>query len=174
MRAIRYQAKSEQNVRQDLIPRGATWRLLSCTPECDLDIHKYQVDSYLTDSSLPLDKYWATVIQQKKYPILVKVVTAALSIFHGPHVESSFNVMGDIMTAKSSKINVETYSGVQTVKYWLRSHGKRPVGVFGRKDIIHDPIDKRFSYNMRKAASLYKAELEKRGMKGEQRGSIFT
>ncbi len=27
--SIRYQAKSEQNVRQDLIPRGATWRLLS-------------------------------------------------------------------------------------------------------------------------------------------------
>ncbi len=33
VRAIRYQAKSEKNVRQDLIPRGATWRLLSCTPE---------------------------------------------------------------------------------------------------------------------------------------------
>ncbi len=32
VRAIRCQAKSEQNVRQDLIPRGATWRLLSCTP----------------------------------------------------------------------------------------------------------------------------------------------
>ncbi len=28
VRAIRYQVKSEQNVRQDLIPRGATWRLL--------------------------------------------------------------------------------------------------------------------------------------------------
>ncbi len=25
-KSIRYQAKSEQNVRQDLIPRGATWR----------------------------------------------------------------------------------------------------------------------------------------------------
>ncbi len=31
--SIRYQAKSEQNVRQDLIPRGAMWRLLSCTPQ---------------------------------------------------------------------------------------------------------------------------------------------
>ncbi len=37
MRAIRYQAKSEQNVRQDLIPRGATWRLLSCTPASNRD-----------------------------------------------------------------------------------------------------------------------------------------
>ncbi len=26
--SIRYQAKSQQNVQQDLIPRGATWRLL--------------------------------------------------------------------------------------------------------------------------------------------------
>ncbi len=34
VRAIRYlsEAKSEQNVRQDLIPSGTTWRLLSCTP----------------------------------------------------------------------------------------------------------------------------------------------
>ncbi len=31
--SIRYLAKSEQNVGQDLIPRGATWRLLSSTPD---------------------------------------------------------------------------------------------------------------------------------------------
>ncbi len=30
--SIRYQAKSEQNIRQDLIPTGATGRLLSCNP----------------------------------------------------------------------------------------------------------------------------------------------
>ncbi len=42
MRAIRYQVKSEQNVQQDPIPRGATLRLLSCPQHtCCIDVVAY-------------------------------------------------------------------------------------------------------------------------------------
>ena len=32
-----------------------------------------------------------------KYPLLSKMSLALLTIFHGPRVESSFSVMGDVM-----------------------------------------------------------------------------
>lgn len=50
------------------------------------------------------------------YPFLFKMVPGILSIFHGPRVESSFNVMGDIIDKKSGRINLETYSTIQDIK----------------------------------------------------------
>ncbi len=52
--SIRYQAKSEPNVRQDLIPRGATGRLLSCTPDTSL----WNTGFNNIDSSLWLHPCW--------------------------------------------------------------------------------------------------------------------
>uniref|UniRef100_A0A8C5BWR0 Sulfotransferase n=1 Tax=Gadus morhua TaxID=8049 RepID=A0A8C5BWR0_GADMO len=43
----------------------------------------------------------AKVFNSQKFPALSKVVKAALSIFHGPLVEASFNLMGDIIDPKS-------------------------------------------------------------------------
>ena len=54
---------------------------------------------------------------------------ALLTIFHGPKVESSFSVMGDVMDKKSGRMNVSTCSAIQTVKYNLNaktSHTFRP------------------------------------------------
>ena len=42
-------------------------------------------------------KWWSQVMLSGKYPALSKVVAAALSVFHGPQVESSFNLLGDII-----------------------------------------------------------------------------
>ena len=37
---------------------------------------------------------------------------ALLTIFHGPRVESSFGVMGEVMDKKSGRMNVSTYSAI--------------------------------------------------------------
>ena len=55
--------------------------------------------------------------------------SALLTIFHGPRVESSFSVMGEVMDKKSGRMNMSTYTAIQTVKYSLNaktSHTFRP------------------------------------------------
>ena len=55
--------------------------------------------------------------------------SALLTIFHGPRVESSFSVMGEVMDKKSGRMNISTYTAIQTVKYSLNaktSHTFRP------------------------------------------------
>ena len=44
-------------------------------------------------------KWW--ILLRPKYPIVFKLVRAALSIFQGPHAESTFNVMGDLIEKHS-------------------------------------------------------------------------
>ena len=70
---------------------------------------------------------------------------AFLTKFHGPRVERSFSVMGDILDKKSGGINVSTYCAIQTVKYSLNaktSHAFRPqsVQVFQRSDRLKSPL----------------------------------
>ena len=58
--------------------------------------------------------------------------SALLTIFHGPRVESSFSVMGEVMDKKSGRMNMSTYTAIQTVKYSLNaktSHTFRPKSV---------------------------------------------
>ena len=47
--------------------------------------------------------------------------SALLTIFHGPRVESSFSVMGEVMDKKSGRMNMSTYTAIQTVKYSLNA-----------------------------------------------------
>ena len=61
------------------------------------------------------DNWWWQL--NEKYPVLSKLSLAALTVFHGPRVESSFSVMGDVMDKKSGRMNVSAYSAIQTVKY---------------------------------------------------------
>lgn len=44
-------------------------------------------------------KWW--ILLRPKYPIVFKLVTAAFSIFQGPHAETTFNVMGDVIEKHS-------------------------------------------------------------------------
>ena len=83
------------------------------------------------------DTWWFEL--KDKYPLLSKTSLALLTRFHGPKVESSFSVMGDVMDKKSGRMNVSTYSAIQTVKYSLNaktSHVFTPksVQVFQRSD----------------------------------------
>ena len=102
--------------------------LISVLPDEELDIYDGEARKIFIDCTLPSpfdDKgkevrcldWWLGV--SDKYPILFKVVTAILSIFHGPRVESSFSVMGDVIDAKSGRIDIKTFDAIQTVKYSL-------------------------------------------------------
>ena len=76
-----------------------------------------------TDGHVPvqLDIWWGKVFKSSKYPTLTLVVKAYLSIFIGPHVETSFSHMNDIMNKKSNHMGIETYSGNMNIKHSLQT-----------------------------------------------------
>ena len=49
------------------------------------------------DAPVQLNLWWAKIFQTSNYPVLSQVVKACLSIFSGPHVESSFSLMSNII-----------------------------------------------------------------------------
>ena len=105
------------------------------------------------------DTWWFKL--KDKYPLLSKMSLALLTIFHGPRVESSFSVMGDIMDKKSGRMNVSTYSAIQTVKYSLdakTSHAFKPksVQVFQRSDWLKSLV---LSEGIRDSEKVYENEL---------------
>ena len=86
------------------------------------DCYEYEREcrAIMIDVDLPqhedvrVDNWWTKLIEH--YPNLSKVALAMLSIFHGPRVESSFSMMGNILDRKSGRISLQTYSAIQTVK----------------------------------------------------------
>lgn len=77
--------------------------------EDEVEAFYLQSRLYCTDSTLPppgtsemaLDKWWSFIQQTCKFDTLLKCVTAALSCFHGPSVESTFSVMSTILDSHS-------------------------------------------------------------------------
>ena len=96
-------------------------------------------------------KWW--ILLRPKYPIVFKLVTAAISIFHGPHDESNFNVMGDVIDKHSGQLNMETYSSNQDVKYALKARQpcqeNHSISKFSRKDRFYSSINSSLVSNMR-------------------------
>ena len=139
------------------------------------EVYEKEVRKLFSFSNLPESgdleclAWWKLI--KHSYPCLFKVVTAALSVFHGPRIKSSFNVMGDVMDKKSSQMNMETYSSFQDVKYGLKvrkpksSKSGRSVEYFSREDKYFSPVDKSLARNMRNASELYtKKKSEKRSL----------
>ena len=92
------------------------------------DCQRLFVDLKLSDvlrdnEPVQADSWWWQL--NEKDPVLSKLSLAALTVFHGPRVESSFSVMGDVMDKKSGRMNVSAYSAIQTVKYsWAAKASK--------------------------------------------------
>ena len=82
-----------------------------------------------------LDVWWSAVLKLPKYTALCTLVRAIMTCFHGPQVEGSFNVMGDIINQKSCRIGIETW----IVKYSLRARQVSIAEYFQRQDVLHDP-----------------------------------
>lgn len=127
------------------------------TPEeleqVSLEAHTYQVDALLPDpATMEIDQWWVTVRKTGRFPALCKMVLTLLTCFHGPMVEASFNLMGDIINPRSSRMNVETFNAIQSVKYGLKSRSTTALQLFKKKDILHTKVDKKLCINMRSAA----------------------
>ena len=141
---------------------------LSVTCPEDQDEVELQVRKLQTDTRLPpykdmrVDEWWGKVAALKKYDELCKVVFAALSIFHGPQVESSFNTMGDVIDIRSCQMKTETYSAFQTVKYYLKARDTKAVSYFKRPDILHSAVDRKLCVNLKTAAAEYKADNQRK------------
>ena len=107
-----------------------------------LEITKFQVDNKLPEYSAESDfvAWWTQVTKTKKYPALCKMITAVMSIFHGPQVESSFNLMGDVVDIRSTRMKTETLSAVQTTKYAFKARKTTALQYFKHNDVKRDPV----------------------------------
>ena len=127
----------------------------------ELQVRRYQVDSFLPpyNQDIRIDHWWSEHHLTNNYPALSKMVHALLSCFHGPQVEGSFNIMGDVLDHKSCRMEIPTLSAVQTVSYHIRASHKTPLEYFKRESIIDSPVDPLLMRNMKGAYSKYKNEL---------------
>lgn len=90
-----------------------------------------------------------------KYQLLYNTVPALLTCFLGPNVESSFNLMGNIMDKRPSRLKVDRLAAIQTVKYALEASWNLVVQSFSRKDKLHTPVSKNLCRLMKLALAKY-------------------
>ena len=101
-----------------------------------------------------LDPWWAEVLKNGKYPTLSLVVKVCLSIFSGPHVETSFSRLNDIIDKKSNLMGIETYSGIINLKYSLQM--KTSSALHQKLDPIRDSVYKNICYYLRTSYARFK------------------
>ncbi|XP_061574017.1 zinc finger protein 62 homolog [Cololabis saira] len=137
-----------------------------------------QCHHFVADKDLPAfaaddraDIWWGLVT--KKYPDLGHFVLAAYTCFRGPQVESSFSSMKGIMNERTGQMNVKTLSAYQTGRYGLKAHKASAISMFGRKNILHEPIPVQLCRNIRSAAAAYRAEKEEKRQTSQAQTTIL-
>lgn len=103
------------------------------------------------------------------YPLVKKMVSALLSCFHGPRVESAFSIMGEILDKSRASMKIETLDAIQTVKYNMLAQQKSAIEVYRRADHLYDPVDPHLCKNMGNASHAYRDELRKIREEKEQK-----
>ncbi len=121
--------------------------------------------------SFRLDHWWNEVIRKGQFPQLCKVVKAALSIFTGPKVESSFSAMNDIVDKKSNRLNVETYQAYQEVRYRLKAKKMTALQLYHREDKLHTPVNRSECFYLQTSYGRYSRKLQKRQEKKAERSA---
>jgi len=116
----------------------------------DQEARKFQWDSSLPEAVDPIDKWWGQV-DSIKYPVLTKVAKICLSTFHGPLVESSFSIMATVIDKGTTRIGMETFSAIQTIKYALKVKESNSIDYFFKKDPVKEPVNGDLSRNMQNA-----------------------
>lgn len=126
---------------------------------------KYNVDAdikQLADDFKPTENidtgFWVKVFtlesfDRPRYPAMKSLVTALLTIFSGPLVESSFNIMDDIVEKDRASLTVENYEAVAIIKCTLR---KRNLKGHTMK------VDSTMKRSCINAYSTYRAHLQKK------------
>ena len=127
--------------------------------------------SALEENDVPvqLDLWWGKIFQTSSYPVLSQVFKACLSIFSGPHVESSFSLMSNIIDKWSNRMNIDTYNAMMTIKYSLQS--KSSSEIYRRPDVLYDLIDKKICYYVRTSHSRYKKRMHKNQLE-KKKGAV--
>lgn len=69
--------------------------------------------------------WWCVIAKMNEYPVLSRLALACMTIFSGPLVEGSFNIMDDIITDDRASLAVENYDALAHVKYTLRAAGSK-------------------------------------------------
>lgn len=143
--------------------------------EYDKEIRGFQLDPTLPSltNTVRIDHWWS-LINSKKYPLLTRAAKTILSCFHGPVVESTFSIMGQILHKHNTQMDIETYSSYQSIKYTLLASEKSAVSYFSKKDPEREAVNKTLTFNMRQARSLNeerkRAQLEKRRLHMLEKG----
>ncbi|CAC5387834.1 unnamed protein product [Mytilus coruscus] len=137
----------------------------------ELQVRRYQTDDsiLLLPDDCRIDHWWANEKHAKVYPLLVKMVQAILTCFHGPQVESSFSVMNDIIDGKSNRMNIEAYNCIQSVKYSLKSSGKSAIQYFTKDDFLHERVDHKLVQNMQSSSRQYQEEVKCKKLEKEEK-----
>jgi hypothetical protein len=144
------------------LPKLAT-NVLDDDEMYDRECRRFQVDVVRDiGEEERIDHWWGDPVLSEKYPSLAKMVKAVLCCFHGPQVEASFSSMTDIIDSKSNRLNAETFSAIQTVRYELSASGKSAVEYFQKKDFLHEKVDATLCKNMVAARKNYAEELEEK------------
>lgn len=145
--------------------------LIPAESDVHMEIIKYNVDPCLAPYKEEEDvvEWWTHVMKTGRYPALNQVVISALSIFHGPVVESSFSLMNTIIDTRGTNMNMSTFNAVQTVKYLLQSRQKTAVEMFGRTDVKFGEVDRRLCRNIQSARTTDKAQRQRNLLQEERR-----
>lgn len=97
-----------------------------------------------------------------------------MTIFHGPLVESSFNLMGDIIDPRSTSMNISTFISIQTVKYTLQPRKQSPVEMFSRDNVMVGAVDRRLRSNINSAGIRDKAQRQTKMLRVAERRKEFV
>ncbi|XP_052409582.1 uncharacterized protein LOC127955943 isoform X2 [Carassius gibelio] len=106
--------------------------------QLDEEVRAYQINTDLGTQAKCFEEnnarinvdWWSKIFAMKmpeggmRFPILGKLVKALLSLFTGPLVEGSFNMMDDIIEKDRVRLNIETYEGLAILKSHMKVMGK--------------------------------------------------
>ena len=112
-------------------------------------------------SAKRLDEWWSEIFAMNKFPLLCNVIKACLSIFTGPMIEQSFSGMNNIISKKTNRLNVETFSAIQTVKYDLKAKQQDSFLRYRRMNFLRSPINLPLCKKMSLSYKAYSEKLEK-------------
>ncbi|ELU18556.1 hypothetical protein CAPTEDRAFT_209568 [Capitella teleta] len=88
------------------------------------------------------------------WPTRQLLVKGALTIFHGPRIESAFSLMGSSLNSQTTRLDTHTVSALMTIKYAM---GSTPA-VEKMKKSKDDCHDKELTINIKMASKRRKAE----------------
>ena len=144
------------------------------------EVRRLQIDNDLPDIAvgMRLDTWWTMLFNTGRYPCMNKIVKACLSIFTSSQVKVSHSSMNDVICTDTNQVDVETFSALQTIRYYLKSKESPPkkkqskklstsLQLFQRDDVKKDPVDSLIARHMLEAHRMYRKTVMQKKKKKE-------